>query len=159
MRKIMLIAVSFIALSFNALAQGGTGKISGTVIDGNTRTIESATIMLLNDGDSSMAKIGLADKTGRYEFDGITDGRYLVSVSAVGHSTAYSEVVSLDAAHQSIELKTLELLPVAKAISGVTVTSKKPLIEQKAGRTLINVDASPTNSGLNALELLEKSPG
>ena len=155
----MLIAVSFIALSFNALAQGGTGKISGTVIDGNTRTIESATIMLLNAGDSSMAKIGLADKTGRYEFDGIADGRYLVSVSAVGHSTAYSEVVSLDAAHPSIELKTLELLPVAKAISGVTVTSKKPLIEQKAGRTLINVDASPTNSGLNALELLEKSPG
>ena len=58
-----------------------------------------------------------------------------------------------------VTLKTIELVPQAKAISGVTVTSKRPLIEQKAGKTLINVDASPTNTGLNALEVLEKSPG
>jgi iron complex outermembrane recepter protein len=56
-------------------------------------------------------------------------------------------------------LKTIELIPQAKAISGVTVTAKKPFIEQKAGKTVLNVEASPTNSGLNALELLEKSPG
>ena len=58
-----------------------------------------------------------------------------------------------------VTLKTIELVPQAKSISGVTVTSKKPFIEQKAGKTVINVEASPTNTGLNALELLEKSPG
>ncbi|MBK5271727.1 MAG: TonB-dependent receptor, partial [Bacteroidia bacterium] len=47
----------------------------------------------------------------------------------------------------------------AKMIGGITLVSKKPLIEQKPGKTVINVDASPTNSGLNVLELLEKSPG
>jgi hypothetical protein len=44
-------------------------------------------------------------------------------------------------------------------MAGVTITSKKPFIEQKAGKTLVNVDASPTSTGMNALELLEKSPG
>ena len=29
----------------------------------------------------------------------------------------------------------------------------------RAGKTVVNVDASPTNTGLNVLEILEKSPG
>src|SRR6476659_9224936 len=41
----------------------------------------------------------------------------------------------------------------------VIVTAKKPLVEQRIDRTIINVDASPTNVGSSALEVLEKSPG
>jgi hypothetical protein len=33
------------------------------------------------------------------------------------------------------------------------------LIENKIDKTIVNVDASPTNTGLSALEVLEKSPG
>ncbi len=33
------------------------------------------------------------------------------------------------------------------------------MIEQKLDRTVINVDASPTNAGATVLEVLEKSPG
>lgn len=40
----------------------------------------------------------------------------------------------------------------------VTVTAKKPLIEQKLDRTIVNVEASVTNVGNSALEVLEKSP-
>jgi outer membrane receptor protein involved in Fe transport len=41
----------------------------------------------------------------------------------------------------------------------VTVVGKRPLIENKIDKTVVNVDASPTNAGLTALEVLEKSPG
>jgi outer membrane receptor for monomeric catechols len=41
----------------------------------------------------------------------------------------------------------------------VTVTGKRPLIENKIDRTVINVDAAPTNAGATAMEVLEKSPG
>src|SRR5205085_2108408 len=34
-----------------------------------------------------------------------------------------------------------------------------PLIENKIDRTVVNVDAAPTNAGATALEVLEKSPG
>ncbi len=37
--------------------------------------------------------------------------------------------------------------------------AKKPLIEQKIDRTIVNVEASVTNVGSSALEVLEKSPG
>ena len=39
------------------------------------------------------------------------------------------------------------------------MVSQKPLIEQKIDRTVVNVEASVTNTGSNALEVLEKSPG
>ncbi len=47
----------------------------------------------------------------------------------------------------------------AKNLSEVKVTAKKPLIEQKIDRMVVNVDASVTNVGATALEVLEKSPG
>src|SRR5258705_10795842 len=53
----------------------------------------------------------------------------------------------------------MELVPVAKSIEGVTVVAKRPLIEQKIERTIVNVEASVTNVGASALEVLEKSHG
>ncbi|MGK2860338.1 MAG: TonB-dependent receptor domain-containing protein [Chitinophagaceae bacterium] len=135
------------------------GKIIGSVIDGNTKTIESATISLLGFKDSLVVKMSIADKTGRFVFEDIAEGKYVVSITAIGHEKGYSDVIDLKPGNYVIELKTIELKPVAKAISGVIVTSKRPFIEQKPGKTVLNVEASPTNSGLNALELLEKSPG
>jgi iron complex outermembrane recepter protein len=160
MKKIMtLLTLALTAFTFAGLAQVKTGKISGTVIDGNTKTIESATITLLRAKDSSVAKISIADKTGRYEFDGVPEGKYLVSISAIGHTKGFSEIFEISSANPSIVLKTIELVPQAKAIGGVTVTAKKPLIEQKLDRTIVNVEAAATNVGTSAMEVLEKSPG
>ena len=47
----------------------------------------------------------------------------------------------------------------AKDLGGVTVTAKKPFIEARPDKTIVNVDASPTSAGATVLELLEKSPG
>ncbi len=44
-------------------------------------------------------------------------------------------------------------------LKAVLVTSKKPWIEQKLDRTIINVEDSPSNVGLTVMEILEKSPG
>jgi outer membrane receptor protein involved in Fe transport len=159
MKKILTLLV--IALSFSASinAQTGTGKISGIVIDGSQKTIESSTITLLRAKDSAVVKMGSADKNGKFQFDNIKDGKYLVSVTAVGHQKGYSDIFEINSVKSSIELKTIELIPQTKALSGVTVTAKRPLVEQKLDRTIINVEAAATNVGATALEVLEKSPG
>ena len=53
----------------------------------------------------------------------------------------------------------LQLIPADKNLKEVSVTSKKQFIERKIDKTIVNVDASPTNAGASALEVLEKSPG
>jgi iron complex outermembrane recepter protein len=160
MKKILTIATILFALtSFVANAQVKNGKVSGTVIDGSTKTIESATITLLRAKDSSVAKMSVADKTGKFVFETVAEGKYIVSISAVGHQKGYSETFEINSTNSAVVLKTIELVPQAKAIEGVTVASKKPLIEQKIDRTIVNVEASITNVGNSALEVLEKSPG
>ncbi len=160
MRKIMtMLTVVFTMFSFVSFAQVKSGKVAGTVIDGSAKTIESATITLLRAKDSSVAKMSVADKTGKFVFEGVHDGKYIVSISAVGHEKGYSETFEINSANTSVILKTIELIPQAKTIGAVVVSSKKPLIEQKIDRTIVNVEASITDVGNSALEVLEKSPG
>jgi iron complex outermembrane recepter protein len=160
MRKIFaMLTIALTALSFASHAQMKNGKVSGTVIDGNTKTIESATITLVRAKDSSVAKMSVADKTGKYSFEGVAEGSYFVSISAVGHSKELSPAFTINSDNSSIVLKTIELVPVAKTVAGVTVTARKPLVEQKIDRMVVNVEAAVTNVGATAMEVLEKSPG
>jgi hypothetical protein len=160
MRKLLtLLVVAITTLSSTSFAQVKNGKVNGTVVDGSTKIVESATITLLRAKDSSVAKMSVADKIGKFSFDGVAEGSYLVSITAVGHEKGFSETFAISASNASVTLKTIELVPVAKAVSGVTVTAKKPLIEQKIDRTIVNVESSVTNVGNTALEVLEKSPG
>lgn len=49
--------------------------------------------------------------------------------------------------------------PARKELATVTVTGKKPLIEQKIDRTVVNVEALVSNAGTTALDVLENAPG
>jgi hypothetical protein len=53
----------------------------------------------------------------------------------------------------------LKLSKLATALSNVTVTSAKPMVEVKADKTILNVEGTINAVGSNALELLRKSPG
>ena len=155
----LTLTIALCCLYFVGNAQQPNGRISGTVVDGSQKTIESSTITLLRAKDSSVAKISVADRNGRFEFEKISDGKYLVSVSVVGHEKGYSEMFEITPQKTNVTLKTIELVPVTRSLTAVTVTAKKPLVEQKLDRMIVNVDASVTNVGASALEVLEKSPG
>ncbi len=160
MKKIfLLMSFAFFALLIDSQAQNSAGQIKGSVIDGNARTIESSTIALLKAEDSSVVKISVADKSGNFSFEGIKYGKYLVMISAVGHNKGYSSTIELADGKSQVSVGPIELVPAAKSLGGVTVTSRRPLIEQKIDRTVVNVEASATNVGATALEVLEKSPG
>ncbi|HET9056940.1 MAG TPA: TonB-dependent receptor [Chitinophagaceae bacterium] len=159
MKKLTTLLLLLTTLNTMVFAQANKGKVTGQVIDGSAKIVESATISLLRAKDSGIVKIGIADKTGKFIIEGIANGKYLVSVSAVGHTKAYSEVFDINESNLEVQLKAVELVPLAKSLSTVTVVSRKPLIEQKIDRTIVNVDAAVTNVGASALEVLEKSPG
>lgn len=159
--KMLFIAITliFAGISINASSQSTAGKVFGTIMDKNAKVIESASITLQNARDSSVAKLGIADKSGRFVIDQIPEGRYFISVTAVGHQKGYSDNFEITSSQFTVTLKTIELIPVAKTLTTVLVAARKPLIEQKIDRTVVNVEAAITNVGSTALEVLEKSPG
>lgn len=152
----LLAAMSIAVCSF---AQSG-GKVTGTIKDGgNQKIIDAASVSLLNAKDSSLVKTAVADKNGNYTFENLKDGSYLVKATSVGHSSSYSKSFSLSAVQPAVALEVLQLVPSGKNLQEVSVSSKKPLIERKLDRTIVNVDASITSTGSTALEVLEKAPG
>src|SRR5215207_2299561 len=114
MRKFLTLLITILTLSFTSQAQKETGRISGRVVDGNTKTIESATITLLRSKDSSVAKISVANKEGNFLFENIAEGQYVVSISAVGHVKGYSETFEITSSNESVTLKAIELIPASK---------------------------------------------
>ena len=92
-------------------------------------------------------------------FEKVNNGNYLVAASSIGHSLVYSTSFLVDENHSNITLDVLQLIASSKNLSEVVVNTKKQLIERKADRTIINVDAAISNAGTTALEVLEKSPG
>ncbi|MGZ5190073.1 MAG: TonB-dependent receptor domain-containing protein, partial [Flavisolibacter sp.] len=157
MKKILTL-LTLMTVTLVGFAQK-TNRITGHVIDGSQKTIEAATISLLKSKDSVAVKFAVADKKGIYVFENVPAGQYMVSISAVGHDKGFSETFEVTAGKPEVELKTIELIPTSKSMGAVIVTAKRPLIEQKIDRTIVNVEASVTNVGSSALEVLEKSPG
>ena len=160
MRKYLtLFTFLSVAATYTASAQEPGGQVNGSVEDQSKKAIASATITLLHAKDSAVAKINAADKSGRFQFEGIAHGSYLVAVSAVGHVKTFSKPFALSATQAVVNLQPITLVPATKEMAGVTVVASKPMIEQKIDKTVLNVDASVTNVGATALEVLEKAPG
>jgi iron complex outermembrane receptor protein len=155
--KGLIVAATFLLFISTAFAQNA-GKITGSLISKSTKAPEGATISLLRAKDSATVKLAAA-KNGEFSFEKIADGKYLVAVAAVGHRKAYSKIVELNPQQQLVQLPVISIEPLSKELAGVTVTAKRPLVEQRIDRTIVNVDASVTNIGTSALEVLEKSPG
>ena len=140
-----------------ALAQSDA-RISGMVDDAKGQPIEAVTIILLKAKDSSRVKAVATDKTGHYRFDHVPAGKYLVTASSVGYESSWSAPFDL-AITGTRSLSPLVLAPSSTNLQAFAVVGKKPFIETKADRTIINVDASPSNAGATAMDVLEKSPG
>jgi outer membrane receptor protein involved in Fe transport len=155
MRKIFSL-IAFCAIALFAIAQGGA-KLSGSIQDGNGKAASAVTVSLLRSSDSTLVKMALTDGSGRYEFLNIPSGKYRISISSVGFIPSVSKDIEVSSGDVQIPLTALQ--PVSKDMSEVTVTAKKPFVETKLDRTIVNVDASPGSAGSTALEILEKSPG
>jgi len=153
--SLLLVCLFFVTGSF---AQNKTGKITGTITDNTGKIIQSASVSLLKAKDSALVKLAITGKDGTYEFESIKEGDYILTITSVGFEKKFSNFFSVNAAALT-KIESLQLTEAAKGIEGVTVTAKRPFIETKIDKTVVNVDASPTSAGATALEVLEKSPG
>jgi len=158
MKKIIFM-LSAVCITATLHAQNKQGSISGSITNIDNKPVEAATVQLLKATDKSLVKVAVTDKTGSFVFEKLAEGKYLISVSALGFAKKITEAVEITAANSKADIATVQLSAQVKGLSEVTVVAAKPFIEQKPDRTVVNVEASPSNAGATALEVLEKSPG
>lgn len=157
--KILLITFIAICFACNCMAQITATSLSGSVVDAKHAPVEFATVALISVPESSIMQVQVSDAEGKFSFQAIPAGTYFLEISFVGYATTRSPVFSASASKEVVALEPIMLQGRNLDLAEVTIVGKKPLIEQKIDRLVVNVDASVTNVGATALEVLEKSPG
>jgi len=132
-------------------------KISGLVTQSDGKAVEFATVMLYAAADTSLVKGAITDSDGKYEFEDIASGRYFVNANLVGMGKGAAPVFDYAGGDRTLEKITLE--ESVTEINQVTVVARRPIVEVKADKTVMNVEGNLNSQGQNALELLRKAPG
>ena len=133
-------------------------EVSGIVNDGEGKPVAQATVSLLMLPDSAIAKNTLTDHNGRYQFAAVKKGKYLVTVSSLGYNYQIGGVVNATGTGK-LTMPAIGLVKTTANLENITVTSKKPLVEVRADKIIVNVENTINAVGNDALELLRKSPG
>ena len=150
MRKL---AVFLMSLGLFSVAEAQ--KVSGLVKDEKGKGLEKTTVSLLRAKDSSVVKLSVTANEGHFSVESAA-GSYLLSTSHIGYAPAYSRVFEVTG---DVSVPDINMVKVSAELQGVTVTSKKPMIEVKADKTILNIEGTINSVGNDALELLRKSPG
>jgi len=155
----LLFLTVFTLLFFNfSNAQTTGGKISGAILDDAKKPLDGATVILLIAKDSTVVTTQITNPDGSFAFQNLTDNTYLIKATYIGYKNYRSGNVIVSQ-QNTVNLPAIILSPTGKALNEVTVTAQKSFIEQKIDRTVVNVGALISNTGTNALEVLQKTPG
>ena len=157
MRKVGILTLAWIFLSLTLKAQ--TGRISLNIEDPELRKLQAITATLYRAKDTAVVKVELSDRDGKVSFQRLPMGTFTLTLSGTGFQSWSRSGIGLTEGQSELDLGAIRLKTASKELETVTVTAKKPLIEQKIDKTLVNVDAAVTNAGTTVLEVLEKSPG
>jgi iron complex outermembrane recepter protein len=154
----MKIITTLHLLAFTGCLNAQT-MLKGSVQDENKSPLEAASISLIKGNDTLVFKNEVSDKEGRFSFSAIPAGNYHVRISAIGHIKVDGTIFTIVSGMKTIVLPVFNLQKQNNELASVAVVGKKPFIEQKSDRILVNVDASPANAGTSVMDVLEKSPG
>jgi hypothetical protein len=149
--------IQFLALFlFLANPVFSQNSFSGKITDGKNG-IYFATVALHSQADSSIIDAESTDKNGSFKFNNIKDGTYFLEATMLGFSSRKSNVIKFpESIGQTFDLALSED---ATILSEVEVVSRKPLLEQRADRLIVNVENNLTSLNGSVLDVMKKVPG
>ena len=130
--------------------------IEGRITDKEHHSVSYATVLLQKTTDSSLLVSVLTDTNGTYHLSAPQNSWAILKISAPGYADRWQVIA--DTTNSTIHLD-VTLTNTGRNLAGVTITSKKPLLERKVDRTVYNVENSTAATGGDALEALKRAPG
>lgn len=153
------INASIIALALLCFVQKSFGQVTGRLTSGSGQPIASANILILKSADSSLIKSGLSDENGIFRIENIGYGKYMLRISSIGYQIFNSSTFELADSLNWKDFGQIMMNAEVEQLDEVMIRSSKPLIQQQAYGTTINVENNVLTKGSSALEVLERSPG
>ncbi|RFS13532.1 TonB-dependent receptor [Emticicia sp. C21] len=155
MKKHLFILSLTLLVSAKVFAQGV--EVTGTVQEAKTKiAVVGASVLLINQQDSTQRKGVQADTVGFFRFTGVQPGNYRLRVTSIGYDDLETKVTVGTTAKS---LGTIIMGENARQLSEVVVREKQIRVEQKGDTVQYNASAYKTNPDASAEDLVKKMPG
>ncbi|MCF0164215.1 MAG: TonB-dependent receptor, partial [Bacteroidales bacterium] len=153
MKKFYLLTLSLMMfLPVSVMAQN---KIKGTILESKSSLPLPFSTIAIYESDTVLVAGTTSDDNGLYEISNIKSGDYRVEASFIGYKTSTSHI-SIN--NNSVTLD-FALEQDTEYLEGAKVSARKPLIEMKVDKIVMNVADAVATQGSNAKEILRKAPG
>ena len=153
--KALLISAAVSMIGVAASAQ--SGKISGRIFSSTDKSsIPQATVKLLGK-DSTVKRSMLADSVGRFNFDGLAAGSYILQVQTLSFKD-YNKAVTLPHTNKLL-LDSVFMQPSYDALGGVVVAAKRAAVVIKNDTTEFSSSAFRVRKNGSVEDMLKKMPG
>jgi ferric enterobactin receptor len=149
---LIICAALFICRHASAQAQTGI-KISGTISDSATQKPLNMILLTLTANDQPVQN-AQTKSDGKFEFNGLKAAKYKLGIHAVGY--ILKELI-VDA-RADTNLGTIYLETDVKNLKEVQVVASRPLIQQKPGKIIYDMQADPESKAKSLLDMLHKIP-
>lgn len=140
MKKRILTLLLSIALPLSVLALGTTGKLTGTVLDKESREPLAGALI---DLQGTTRKV-VTDITGKFTFINLPVGAYTLDVSLFAYASVKIEGVMVSADLTTVQ--DVELPPLTALAKELVVTAQRPLIDQTATTKFLVFTSEKINS-------------
>jgi hypothetical protein len=133
-------------------------NLRGTLTDTLNTPLPSATIMLLNERDSTLVNFGISDAKGQFAMRNIAHGNYIFKVSFVGFRT-YTKPVAPEDGVIDVDLGRVRLEPQSTQLDELVIQGEKAPVTVKHDTIEFNAGSFQTKANANVEDLLKKMPG
>ncbi|HTE27878.1 outer membrane beta-barrel protein [Flavitalea sp.] len=147
--------VFIILLLFTCLSVAGQ-SISGKLVDSLSRQPAASATITLYSSDSLLKQTVISDSLGIYHFKNIQTGTYILSYTMVGYSSKSFPLIVKDTG--SILVDDVLLAIDRNLLQAVTVTGKRPVLENKNDGIIYNAINDIAMAGASAADLLKRIP-
>ncbi|AXT21004.1 TonB-dependent receptor [Flavobacteriaceae bacterium AU392] len=155
--KQFIVLIFLLFSVFSSFSQTKQFEISGKIITADDKaTLESATVYLERENDSTLITYTISDKDGKFTLEGrSSDSKLNLFVSYIGYKT-YKKVIEVSSSKLDLGMINLEIDD--NTLDAVLIKSRAPITIKKD--TLeFNVKSFKTKKDANVEDLLKQLPG
>ena len=145
----------FVILAGSTSAQKFT--IKGQLAD-STGTLAGATILILQQKDSSLVQFGVSNANGLFEIKNISQGDYLFKITFVGYASYAQKLSPRPANGFEINLGKIKMYPKSSQLNEVVVKGEKDPVTVKRDTIEFNSASFKVKKNANVEDLLKKMP-
>lgn len=134
-----------------------TQSISGVVLDSKSNPLYYSNAILYSDAGIFIEGT-TADENGAFTFTGIESGKYYLEASYLGFETSKSDTVLVGSLGDVTNVSII-LTEASEMLNTIVVEGRRPLLEQRADKLIVNVADNLTSLNSSVLDVMKKVPG